>query len=81
MTSVMFMPNANLPQRLLDFFKFEWLDDGDDAFHGMPPSLDKKVQIKLRPWRLELPLVCKKDSQECARHGQTNTKMLCEDRF
>jgi hypothetical protein len=31
--------NANLPQRLLDFFEFEWLDDGDDAFHGMTPRL------------------------------------------
>jgi hypothetical protein len=31
--------NPNLPQRILDFVEFEWLDDGDDAFHGMtsPP--------------------------------------------
>jgi hypothetical protein len=31
--------NANPPQRLLDFFEFEWLDDGDDAFFGMTPRL------------------------------------------
>jgi hypothetical protein len=30
--------NANLPQRLLDFFEFEWLNDGDDAFDGITPG-------------------------------------------
>src|SRR5208282_4583966 len=30
--------DADLRQRILDFIEFEWLDDGDDEFHGIAPG-------------------------------------------
>ena len=30
--------DTDLRQRILDFIEFEWLDDGDDEFHGMAPG-------------------------------------------
>ena len=63
--------NANLPQRLPNFFEFEWLDDGDDAFHGIAPGFGG---LGFAPRASEHCQNTKHVDQECATASSSLSK-------